>query len=72
MLSRNGSAAIRDFLGSLARDDHHAVAVGDDDIAWTHQHATHSDGPVHRLELVPARPDAARETPEPDRHLVMR
>ena len=60
-----------DLLGPLARNHDDAIAVGNDDVAGTHEHTANRHRPVDRLELVPPRAESARVAPEPDRHLVI-
>src|SRR5687768_17235263 len=60
-----------DFLSAFARHDDDAVSVGDDHVTGTDEHAADRHGTIHRFEFVPARPETAGQSAEPDGHLLL-
>src|SRR5262245_14030978 len=55
----------------LARNDHHAIAVGHDHVTRTHQDAADRDRPVDRLNLVAPRADAPAWAAVVERDLLL-
>src|SRR3954470_15358719 len=56
--------SLGDFFRALAWHDNDPAPVGHDHIARPHENSTYRHGPVHGLQFVASRPDAARKATE--------